>query len=136
VKIVTYDDFAKQLMLDQLKDGINIEIKVTHLAKSFDMLIFGNHPVVQKNPFLPTFFKLFSQNIIEFKSGYDHYDEFDVSKLIGDFGYYCNNKQISIVDTREIFCECLMNLIKVILVNQLSIWVKYLTEIQIHKFLN
>ena len=89
---MSFDDFIKQLFKSQYGDAVKSEISVGTLEKSFNLWVRGDHPVIQSTDLIPGDFKNHKDNIIEYKSGHDHYSMSDILKLLGDCLYFCHNQ--------------------------------------------
>ena len=92
---MSFDDFLKQLFKNQYGNAIKSQIAVGALEKSFDLWLLGNHPVIQDSDVIPSSFKKFDDNIIEYKSGHDKYQLYDILKLQGDFSYFSYNRKLA-----------------------------------------
>jgi len=104
MSLMAFDDFSKQLFKQLYEDGITAEVKVGQFEKSFDILLNGFHPKISNSDLIPNEFKTYEMNIIEYKSFSDHYSVSDILKLIGDFGYYCAQKGLSIQQSLNSSC--------------------------------
>ena len=93
---MAYDDLFKQLFKAQYGDAVQSEIAVGALEKSFDLWLQGDHPSIQDSDLIPTAFKQHTDNIIEYKSGHDQYQMYDIFKLLGDFSYFSYNPPIGL----------------------------------------
>jgi hypothetical protein len=71
---MSFDDFIKQLFKEQYGDAIKSEVSVGALEKSFDLWLLGKHPAIKSSSAIPSLFKAYTDNIIEYKSGHDKYE--------------------------------------------------------------
>ena len=94
--IMVFDDFSKQIFKDKFRDAVKTEVKVGTLEKSFDILIFAIHQLIQQSPYLPAIFKQFELDLLEYKGPHDGYQLIDILKFIGDFCYFSYNQNFTL----------------------------------------
>ena len=105
---MSFDDLFKQSFKYQYGNAVKSEIAVGALEKSFDLWLLGNQPEIQDSEILPALFKQYEDNIIEFKSGHDRYQLYDILKLQGDFCYFSYNRKLSLDEAYNNSCLCFL----------------------------